>query len=431
MRIGFLILDSNPNKEHSDNPLEYQCDAVHQGIGYVAAFAKKHLAIRDCQLLRTSDLSDETLIDFLSQSWDVIGISFSLFALQEVQRISEIIKSVTVAKIVVGGPEVTNSQDEILNLCPAVDYAVYGEGEVTFCDLLNCIKSRGDFSTINGLIFRDTSGQVNKNSPRGFVSNLEMFPRPDRSLFKYEYNYHSIIGTRGCPFSCTFCNSSHIWGHKYRLRRPESVLEEIKYISDQFGQNKLFIFQDDTFNYDKKWVLSVCRLIKPLNITWRIRGCRADLITEEIAEALATSGCIGVACGVESANNLALRAMQKGTKIEDIMRGVSLLQISGITVVGNFMIGNVGDTLDSTINSFEYASFFSQADFRIAYPIPHTQLFEYLKLNNLLLPEPIPIVFSNKIIGKLLFSTPEFPVIDRVEAVNLAIKAKLLHNIVF
>ncbi|MCX6180250.1 MAG: radical SAM protein [Chlorobiales bacterium] len=429
MRIGFIILDSNPTREFSDNLLEYQCDAVHLGIGYISAFAQKNVAHCECQVLRTSNSSLSDILKFLDFGWDLIGMTSSLFSLHEAANISSIAKKIGKSKIVIGGPEVSTLQENILDVCPSIDYAIYGEGEITFVELISCIKHRDNFEKVDGLIFRNEYGVIIKNVPRRFEDNLEIFPYPDRQIFTYEHAYHSIIGTRGCPFRCSFCNSAQIWGNKYRMRKPISVIKEIEYILKFYGKEKLFIFQDDTFNFNEKWTIDICNMIKELKITWRIRGIRASLITEKIAEILAESGCVGIACGVESANDSSLRIMNKKTTIDGIVKGVNMLKNKGIHVVGNFMIGNLGDTFDTVKQSLEYAHMFTQADFRITYPMKNTYLYDYLTTNNLFLPDPIPIIYKESIVGRILFATPEFSVAERIEAITLALKAKLLHNV--
>ncbi len=429
MRIGFIILDRNPTREFSDNLLEYQCDAVHLGIGYIAAFAQKNIAHCECQVLRTSDSSLADILKFLDYGWDLIGMTSSLFSLHEAANISSIAKKIGKSKIVIGGPEVSTLQENILAVCPSIDYAIYGEGEITFVELIRCIKRRDNFAKVGGLIFRNEYGVIIKNVPRRFEDNLEIFPYPDRQLFTYDHAYHSIIGTRGCPFHCSFCNSTQIWGNKYRMRKPISVIKEIEYILKLYGKEKLFIFQDDTFNFNEKWTVDVCTMIKELKIAWRVRGIRASLITEKIAEILVESGCVGIACGVESASDSSLRVMNKNTTIDGIVKGVNMLKNKGIHIVGNFMIGNLGDTFDTVKQSLEYAHMFTQADFRITYPMKNTYLYDYLTTNNLFLPEPIPIIYKESIVGRILFATPEFSVDERIEAINLALKAKLLHNV--
>ncbi len=176
-------------------------------------------------------------------------------------------------------------------------------------------------------------------------------------------------------------------------------------------------------------MLDVCRELNPLNVSWWIRGLKADLITEEIADSLVESGCFGAACGIESANNNALKSMRKATTIEKIMKGVELLQSRGISVSGQFIIGNHGDTLETVKESIECARRFSEATFGIAYPIFHTFLYDYVKKNNYLLPEPVPIKYKGNIIDLIVFDTPHFPVEERLKAAELAIEAKVYHGL--
>lgn len=431
MRVAFLVPDKIPSTDYADALFDYTCNAVHQGIGYVAAFAQYERTLDKYEIKRTSEITDKELDSFLDQGWDVIGITLTIFAHQEVAHLCDRIKLISHAKVVLGGPEVTTIKEDVLRSCAAADYAVYGEGEITFCELLDCIRHEGDFRKIRGLIYRDPSGTPVRTSPREFADNLSIFPHPDRSAFKYSYSYHSIIGTRGCPYRCNFCNSSHCWGYRYRMRDPVCIYDEIRYITDLYGKSKIVIFDDDSFNINDNWVKSVCKLITELKVSWRVRGIRAGLVNNEVADSLVESGCIGVSCGVESADNDSLRAMRKGSTIEEILNGVAKIQEREIPVVGNFMIGNIGDTLETVRKSIEYAALFSQADFRIVYPMPYTDLYDYLKANDLFLCEPIPIKYGDAVVGRILFETPTFPVKDRIEAANMVLEAKLLYNVCY
>lgn len=431
MRIAFIIADK-------DMPW----DSVHQGVGYVAAYANKHLKLEDCQVFRTHDKEEQDLLEFLQQKWDVIGLTItdlisSKFAYlsdmypmnHEVAHLCEMIKSMGTTKIVVGGAGVTTLETEILDKLPNVDYAITGEGEITFYELLKCLANDGNFSNIKGLIYRDSQGNICQNSPRGFEKNLELFPYPDRTLFQYPYDFHSIIGTRGCPFQCTFCNSSDNWGRLYRRRNPKVIAEEFQYILELYGHDKYIAFNDDLFNIKKDWVLEVCQELKPLGAPWWIRGLRADFITEEIADSLAEAGCFGAACGIESANNNALKSMRKVTTIEKTMQGVELLKSRGINVTAQFIIGNQGDTLETVKESIECAHHFSDASFGVAYPIFRTFLYDYVINNHYLLPQPVPVKHKGKTIDVIVFDTPHFPAEERLKAVELAIEAKFYHGI--
>lgn len=420
MKIGFILPDQS-------NPWL----GVHQGIGYVAAYLVRNLSIKECDVFRTHGSGEKDLVDFLSRKWDVLGVSLcvtSQAALDESRGIVEMARSLGPAKIVVGGPEVTTDEEGVFATIPGIDFAIPGEGEVTCAELLECLKNRGDFSRVKGLVYRDDCGNIRKNEARPFEPDLEVFPYPDRTLFRYGYDLHTIIGTRGCPYRCTFCNSSANWRFSYRLRNPKTVAEEIRYTIGLYGNRKYWEFNDDSFNIKKRWVIDLCREIKDLKIKWFVRGLRAGLVTEEIADCLVEAGCFGASCGVESANNDALKAMRKATTIEEIMRGVELLQSRGIRVNGQFMIGNQGDTLQTVKESIECARRFSDATFSLAYPIKRTQLAEFVEKESRMFPHAVPVEHDGRTVGWIYFDTPWFPLKDQLEAVRLTIEEGLYQN---
>ena len=420
MKIAFIIPDK-----------EMMWDSVHQGVGYVAAYAKKNVPdINEIRVFRTYDKSLEQLDKFLDYEWDVIGITLTTPAVKEAYAICESIRKFSQARIVVGGAEVMAIEEKIFEQLPLLDYAITGEGEKTFADLLLCLNDNGEPGGIDGLIYKDKNKVVRKNRLRRFTDDLGEFPWPDRTLFEYDYRFHSIIGTRGCPYHCTFCNSSANWKHRYRLRPPADVCAEIEQVVSLYGRGKYFAFNDDAFNINKKWVVELCRQIKPLNVHIWIRGMRAGLITKEVADSLRAAGCFGVAVGVESADNTALKVMRKATNVEEIVRGVEILKASGIkNLIGQFIIGNQGDTLETVKKSIEFSKIFSEPTFGIAYPIPNTALYDYVEENGYLLPERVPIKHKGKVIDWILFDTPHFTVEERLQAVELAIKAKVYHGI--
>ncbi len=418
MRIAFIIPDK-----------EMRWDSVHQGVGYVAAYLNRHFPVSECRVLRTYGLSEDEQLEFLRQDWDVVGLTLTTPAVKEAVWLCQKVKELGNAKIVLGGAEVTTVEEDILTQIPDADFAVIGEGEITFCELMKSLAGECDISTVKGLAYRNSDGEIKQNTIREFEKDLDQFPHPDRTLFEYDYDFHSMIGTRGCPYHCTFCNSSSNWRHQYRVRSPEAVYDEVKYIVDLYGREKYFAFNDDAFNIKKQWVIDVCALLKKLGVKWWIRGLRAGLVTEEVADSLAGSGCMGGAVGVESADNEALKTMRKATNIEEILKGVEIMVSRGLDVTGQFIIGNHGDTLETVKKSLAIAHCFFRATFGIAYPIPHTYLYDYVMKNDLLLKERIPIEHNGKIIDWVLFDTPQFTVEERFEAVRLAIEAKVYHGI--
>ncbi len=188
MNVGFIIPDK-----------EFVWDSVHQGIGYVGEYAKKNNCLDDYQVFRTSGASERELSEFLNQGFDVIGFTLTKPSLGEVSSITKTIKENFSSIIVVGGSEVSNQKGNLLRANENIDYAIYGEGEKTFAELLTCLRFDKNVSNIAGLIYK-RGGDVYVNRSRKFMRNMDLLPFPDRRKFKYDYEFHSIIGTRGCPF---------------------------------------------------------------------------------------------------------------------------------------------------------------------------------------------------------------------------------------
>jgi radical SAM superfamily enzyme YgiQ (UPF0313 family) len=419
VRIGFIIADRGE-----------MWDSVHQGIGYVAAYAVQELPIDEVAVLRTYQTSFDDLQKFIERDWDVLAITLTAMGVAETAGIARRVKRLArPPRIVIGGAHVTAEHEHIFEHVPLADYAVVGEGELTFVELMRALRGECALADVRGLVYRDDHGQLRTNPERPWEQNLERFPPPDRRLFQYHYNFHSIIGTRGCPFACTFCNSSSNWGRRYRVRAPKAIADEIRAVQALYGDEKFFAFNDDIFNIKKEWVLDVCDEIRKTGARWWIRGLKAELVDEEMVDALARSNCIGGACGVESADNRVLKTIQKGTTIERLMNGVALLQSRNLSLIGQFMIGNMGDTLETVTNSIELSMRFKERTFGIAVPIPHTTLYDYVQKFGLMLKEPVPIVHEGRVIDRILFATPEFTVEERLEAVRRALAAKVYQNV--
>ncbi len=102
---------------------------------------------------------------------DIIGFSTYIWNREETFKICETLKLINPnIKIILGGPEVSFDGENVLKTQSYIDFIIYGgEGEVSFCELLEKIKNKEeDYNTINGLIYRDC-GEVQINPPRVLI----------------------------------------------------------------------------------------------------------------------------------------------------------------------------------------------------------------------------------------------------------------------
>jgi len=161
----------------------------------------------------TGILSDQEITAFLERPYDLIGFSVSSRAYRESVDLLRRYKYLHPdTPVVYGGPHVSMMKEQALEREPMIDYAVVGEGEVTFYELVSVIKEQGvnpkpeDLQRIDGLIWRHDD-EIVVNRSREQIQDLDALPLPAFDLFpvkRYPSEY-PITTSRGCPFSCTFC----------------------------------------------------------------------------------------------------------------------------------------------------------------------------------------------------------------------------------
>ena len=319
---------------------------------------------------------------FFELSFDLIGITVLSPVYDEVINIFKSIKEVNnKIKICLGGPYVTTIMEEIFIETPA-EYAVYGEGELTFSDLLFYLKGNLEIDDVKGLMFRSESGDIITNAPREQIKDLDSLPLPAYDLFQMNrYPIHRVVTSRGCPYKCSFCNSTSIWENNWRKRSAENVVAEMEYLINNY-KKKTFCFSDNSFNIDMNRVARFCDIIikKRISCLWST-PVRVEYINEDLANKMKKAGCFNVGIGIESANNFVLEQMGKRISIEEITKGINIFKNAGIEVLGQFVIGSPGDTLDTVKESINYA-INSELDFVMFYsilPFKGTPQWDFVK----------------------------------------------------
>jgi radical SAM superfamily enzyme YgiQ (UPF0313 family) len=237
-----------------------------------------------------------------------------------------------------------------------------------------------------------------------------------------------MVTSRGCPFGCSWCNSSSIWRKTYRARNPEHIIKEVEYLINHYGK-KIFVFGDNSFNIDLKRVESFCELLmkKKIKILWSA-SIRADIMTQEIAHKMKEAGCYNASIGVESANNEILSKINKSTSIEKITEGIRMLKNAGIEVLSQYVIGSPYETLETVKESIAFAKK-SGSDFNNFYtvlPFKGTPQWDYVLEHGTMYTREIHDFHT--INPRIVFETPEFPYKDRLEAIKLAKKEGYYSN---
>ncbi|HNY02005.1 MAG TPA: radical SAM protein [Bacteroidales bacterium] len=418
MHIGLIF----PNKDR-------RYKTVHLGLGYLAAYARLRHPETTFHLLDTRVATRKESRKFFSGSFDLVAMTVFSPVYSETRSILERLRNeMPQTPVCLGGPYVTTIGGEIFSETPA-EYAIIGEGEITFSELITCLKGEKQRTDIAGLMFRDENDAIVINPPREQIADLDSLPFPAYDLFPMDrYPLHRMVTTRGCPYGCAWCNSSSIWGRTYRSRSPENIVAEIEFLLNRYGQ-KIFVFGDNSFNIEAARVGALCDLLirKDIRILWSA-SVRADLMTLDLAHKMKAAGCYNAAIGVESADNELLARMHKNTTIEAIAAGMTMLKNAGIEVLAQYVIGTPGETLETVKRSVEFArrSCADYTNFYMVLPFRGTPQWDYVMDHGTLYTKKIHDF--HRINPRIVFETPEFTYQDRLEAIRLVKKNGFYSN---
>lgn len=338
------------------------------GLAYVYAFLKRHGISISCLNLCHESQNTRVLIkrELAKRHVDMIctgGMTMSWELINDILLSTKRINKDVIT--VVGGPIVTSDPELALRHL-SMDYAVIGEGEYTLTELIEAIESGNHPNTVKGLAFRSADGRLIFTEKREEIKDLDTLPIPEYKDFgfqdmmgtvKYaprmitsleafdEVRYAEIIGSRSCPFSCTFCY--HPLGKKYRQRSLAHVFAEIDYLHKTFGIN-VISFDDELISVDNGRMLALAKFIKPYNIKWTA-SFRVTNVHRKIMEELVSSGLMLACLGIESMNNEVLKSMEKHITRAEIINALKICRQVKLECIGNIILGDPADTV-ATIN---------------------------------------------------------------------------------
>lgn len=292
------------------------------------------------------------------------------------------VKERTGSETILVGPHVSAMPYESLAMSDA-EAVMIGEYEE---QLLEYIE-RGPVNT-DGVAYRTADGHIVVNKRRSLPINLDFYPFPARDLLPVEryfdpilYNpFTFVLSGRGCPYKCIFCNWPQVfWGHIYRTRSPKNVVDELEHIEN--SDVKSFLFNDDTFTVNKPHAMAVCEEIIQRGITlpWGAYA-RPDLNDRPLLRKMNRAGCFLLKVGVESGNQQILNNMKKGTKLENIRKGIRVMKEEGFHVHATFVFGMPGETRKTIEETIEFAKELdpTTVQFSTAVPYPGTEFYTYL-----------------------------------------------------
>ena len=315
---------------------------------------------------------------------DIIGVSvMSSRGLKDAIEVSKYAKEKGIT-IVWGGQLPSMQPDLVLN-SDYVDIVSYGEGEITWKELLDCYEKGKDISEVAGIIYKEKN-EIIKTACRPFA-DLKDLPVSDWSLIdvsKYMQTYLGcnkmmyIYSSKGCPCRCAFCSNTTFHKSTHRKRPNEYVIEEIKYLSENYGLDGVY-FSDELWCMTRADLLDFCQRVHANNLDfrWGVQ-LRIGMFEEEDYQIMYDAGCRWVLFGIETGSKEMQKKIHKNIDFDKIKPTFDFLKKIGYVTIGSFILGYPDETeeqLKDTVKIIKEigANFASIFHFT---PLPGTELYE-------------------------------------------------------
>lgn len=300
---------------------------------------------------------------------DLIGLSFLSATTYPTAKVMarQLKQSAPDIPIIVGGPFATMNADCILRDCPEIDSAGVGEGEELLPDYLEHLATPGD---VAGLVWR-RNGNAISNQPRPLLRDLDRYPYPDRTSLPIDYieslpldvpavlsldRFCTVQTSRGCPYSCIYCDIPSLAEGKWRSRSPAHVLGEMQTLHDA-GYRSVYL-TDDHFLVHRQRIRAICEGIieRRLAFRWGCEG-RVDATGVDQLPIMKRAKCEFLAFGVEAGTQKVLDRLNKRQTLEQVEHAVRETKRHGIERAhGFFLVGSPGETRDDILESFRFAA---------------------------------------------------------------------------
>jgi radical SAM superfamily enzyme YgiQ (UPF0313 family) len=314
-----------------------------------------------------------------------VGLYCNLMTKRNVLRMIQECRRVGAA-VALGGPDPPHDAERYLE--HGADVVVIGEGEVTLQALLpRLLDSPGsrEWSDVEGLTYRDASGQLVRTAPRALMSDLDAQPFPDRSAIDLEpyltawRSRHglgsvSLLTARGCPYTCRWCSRS-VFGESHRRRSVARVADEVEEILARYRPEMLW-YVDDVFTIHKGWTLQYAAELRRRGIRVPFECIsRPERIDADVADALASLGCRRLWLGSESGSQRILDAMDRRITVDQVRHAAALLKARAIEVGMFIMLGYEGEETRDLRDTIEHLKLSDPDVFlmTVAYPIKGTE----------------------------------------------------------
>jgi hypothetical protein len=230
-----------------------------------------------------------------------------------------------------------------------VDWAIRGQGEFSFVELLEVIDGDRDPKTVSGLAFREADGSHWIGPERSWIGPAELPDPPYHKIDVANYLHPTFLGRRsgvyqasiGCTHGCSFCGVISVFGRKEKFQTPERMHEHLSFLVRNYGMDSVH-FYDNNFFLNEAHTRALASALLPLNIKWWCEG-RVDALcrfSDDTWRLLKAAGLTMFFCGVESGSDDVLRKMNKGATTAQAIEVAAKSRQHGIIPEFSFVFGD-------------------------------------------------------------------------------------------
>lgn len=307
--------------------------------------------------------------------------------------------------IVWGGYFASLYPDAALN-AKYVDFVVRGQGEETFIELIEVLRTTRNYTGVKGLSYKDDFGLHVHNQDRALRSPNEFPWLPYDKLPNAErYILPTFLGRRtvvhqasiGCPFRCTFCGVVPIYEGRQRTEEPERTGAVLTHLQRKYNIDSVQ-FYDNNFFLNESHTIALARCLEPLRLKWWCEG-RIDTVlrySDETFQLLKRAGAAMIFFGAESGSDWVLHEMNKKVTTEQTLQLAARIRRFGIVPEFSFVVGNPKDPERDTRETIRFIRRIKRANPNAEIIVQHY------------IPTPHPDGMYGKVEGKIEFPrTPE------------------------
>jgi radical SAM superfamily enzyme YgiQ (UPF0313 family) len=335
---------------------------------------------------------------------DMVGIS-CMFTMthKRMIKIAEEVKRYNEDILVFsGGVHPTSSAKSILNETKNIDFVSLFEGDNSVPGLIKYLNEDNfEIKNLRQLSILSETGQYLETGERIYPSGDVVNQIPDYGnlpvnkyselgeigAYRFWWKKNTIASTalsnRGCRARCSFCSVRNFNGKGVRGKSYQAVVDELQFLNEKYGVNH-FMWLDDDLLFDRERTISMFNEIvkRNLKITWDAsNGIIASALKDEVLEAAAESGCIGMHFGIESGSDEILKQVHKPSgkkhylELENKLKKYPQIFTKGFLMVGfpNETLAQIKETIDMAVQiNLDWYTI------QVVHPLPKTEMHEQL-----------------------------------------------------